>query len=134
MSAETAMAIRDLGAAVVLLLGAAFALAGGIGLMRFPDVLTRMHAQSKAQTAGLVFLIVGVALEHLSLRTVVLLAAVLVLQFLTTPAGGVVLGRGAYRSRQFEGVPLHLDELADAVRRAERAEAAAARRERARPR
>ena len=47
----------DLAAAVCLLLGAALSVAAGIGLLRFPDALSRMHAATKPQIMGLIFVI-----------------------------------------------------------------------------
>ncbi|MEO8037414.1 MAG: Na+/H+ antiporter subunit G [Betaproteobacteria bacterium] len=44
---------------VLVLLGAAFALLGSIGLARFPDLLTRLHGPSKATTLGVGSLLVA---------------------------------------------------------------------------
>lgn len=49
--------------AVLLLLGAGFYLAGTIGLLRFPDVYTRLHALTKADNLGLGFIALGLALQ-----------------------------------------------------------------------
>jgi multicomponent Na+:H+ antiporter subunit G len=52
------------GAAVGLcLVGALFFLAGTVGLLRFPDTLSRLHALTKADNLGLGFLVAGLALE-----------------------------------------------------------------------
>lgn len=51
------------GAAVVLLiLGAVFFLAGTVGLLRFPDVYSRLHALTKADNLGLGLSVFGLAL------------------------------------------------------------------------
>lgn len=54
--------------AILILGGAAFAVVGAIGLNRFPDVYSRMHAASKAGTvgSGLLLLAVGVHSGELS--------------------------------------------------------------------
>lgn len=49
--------------AVLLLVGAGFYLAGTIGLLRFPDVYTRLHALTKADNLGLGFIALGLALQ-----------------------------------------------------------------------
>ena len=50
--------------AVVLLLGGCFlCLTAGLGLVRFPDVLTRMHAGTKPQVLGVLLIMVGGALR-----------------------------------------------------------------------
>ncbi|KGE03459.1 monovalent cation/H(+) antiporter subunit G [Pseudohaliea rubra] len=46
-----------------LALGAFFFLAGTVGLLRFPDVHSRLHALTKADNVGLGFLLFGLALE-----------------------------------------------------------------------
>lgn len=49
--------------AALLLLGALFYFAGTIGLLRFPDVYTRLHALTKADNLGLGFVVLGLALQ-----------------------------------------------------------------------
>jgi multicomponent Na+:H+ antiporter subunit G len=48
--------------------GAFFFLAGTIGLLRFPDTLTRLHALTKADTLGLGFVVFGLLPQAGSLR------------------------------------------------------------------
>ena len=48
---------------VLILLGSFFAVVGGIGLVRMPDVYTRMHAASVTDTLGAGFLILGMMLQ-----------------------------------------------------------------------
>ena len=57
------MTILDVASAVLLVMGAAFFTAGTIGLVRFPDVYTRLHALTKADNLGLGFIATGLALE-----------------------------------------------------------------------
>jgi multicomponent Na+:H+ antiporter subunit G len=47
----------------LLVTGAFFFLAGTVGLLRFPDVYTRLHALTKADNLGLGFVVAGLALE-----------------------------------------------------------------------
>lgn len=53
--------------AALLLLGGFFYLAGTIGLLRFPDVYTRLHALTKADNLGLGCVVFGLALQSDSL-------------------------------------------------------------------
>ncbi|WP_373047694.1 cation:proton antiporter [Vulgatibacter sp.] len=78
--------IRDLLAVGFVLLGAFFFFAGTLGLLRFPDAFCRLHALSKADNAGLGFVVLG-----LLVRTTVLLEAVQLLAVwgLALLAGGV---------------------------------------------
>ena len=48
---------------LLLLAGAGFFLAGTVGLLRFPDVYTRLHALTKADNVGLGLVVAGLALE-----------------------------------------------------------------------
>ena len=51
----------------LLIVGAAFYLAGTIGLLRFPDVYARLHALTKADNLGLGFIVLGLAVQADSL-------------------------------------------------------------------
>ncbi len=66
---------------LLLVIGAFFFLAGTLGLLRFPDVYTRLHALTKADNVGLGFIVLGLCLQADSLFVVgkLLLIWVLVL-------------------------------------------------------
>lgn len=57
------MAILDLAGAVLLVIGTAFISAGTIGLLRFPDVYTRLHALAKVDNLGLGFIVLGLVVR-----------------------------------------------------------------------
>ena len=86
---------------VLVVLGAAFALIGSIGLARFPDVFTRLHGPTKATTLGvgsLVFASVIWLSSHgngTSFREL-LIAAFL---FLTAPVSAHLLAKAALHRR-----------------------------------
>jgi multicomponent Na+:H+ antiporter subunit G len=101
-----------------LLLGAGFTLTGVIGLLRFRDVLSRMHAATKPQVLGLVLMLAAVALQNPSWDTVTTVVLVAAFQVLTAPASAHMVGRAGYRQRRRLPETLELDELADAVERA----------------
>ncbi|MGY4331752.1 monovalent cation/proton antiporter MnhG/PhaG subunit [Bradyrhizobium sp. LB7.2] len=52
---------RDIMTIACVSTGAFFFLAGTVGLLRFPDTLTRLHALTKADNLGLGFVVLGVA-------------------------------------------------------------------------
>ena len=91
------------GVAVVLLLaaGAFFMMIAAIGVVRLPDLYTRMHAASKAGTLGVTCLILAVAVRFIGtpagLGAAVEALLVLVFIFLTTPVAAHLIGRAAYR-------------------------------------
>jgi multicomponent Na+:H+ antiporter subunit G len=51
--------VRDVFTILMVTAGAFFFLAGTVGLLRFPDTLTRLHALTKADNLGLGLLILG---------------------------------------------------------------------------
>lgn len=63
------MILSDYLSAVLLVAGAFFFLAGTLGLLRFPDVYTRIHALTKADNVGLGLLVTGLAVQAESWAT-----------------------------------------------------------------
>lgn len=110
--------ILDLTAAVCLMLGAFLTLAAGVGLMRFPDALSRLHAATKPQILGLVFVVTAVALDARSLATLLALLPVVLFQMFTAPISAHMVGRAGYRTQNFAPESLIVDELEQAVERA----------------
>ena len=53
----------DILCAVLILGGSALALTAAIGVVRFPDTLSRMHAATKPQVLGLLLVLVGAAIR-----------------------------------------------------------------------
>lgn len=111
--------IFDLVGAMFLLLGATLAFVGAVGLVRLPDLFSRMHAATKPQTLGLLFVLVGLALTIRSWASVATLLIVLGAQALTAPVAAHMIGRSGYRSGVGEDELLHHDELGEAYRRKE---------------
>ena len=91
--------------------GAAFAMIGGIGSVRFPDLLSRMHAAAKAPTLGLVLVAIGAAIEIGTMLAITTLILVVILQLLSSPVGAHALSRA---SRPH--VPVSLDDVNDLAR------------------
>ncbi|MET9221692.1 monovalent cation/H(+) antiporter subunit G [Streptomyces sp. NPDC088197] len=113
-------AVGDWAAAVCLLLGAGLSFVAGVGLLKLPDTLTRMHAATKPQVLGLLLVLLGVALRLRSwvdLGTLVLIGT---FQLMTVPVAAHIVGRAAYRTGQVDGDRLVLDELDERLTRPER--------------
>lgn len=108
--------IFDLIGALLLAGGAFFCLGGALGLVRFPDILARMHAATKPQVFGLLLVLLGVAFSIREPKVWLSLVVVLVLQILTAPVAGHLIARVAYRSGQWEPDDLVVDELAEDLR------------------
>lgn len=95
---------------VFLVLGGCFTLIAGIGVNRFRDPYSRMHAAAKSPTLGLILVAVGAGLRIRTAVAIGTLVLVVVLQLLTTPVATHVASRAVHlRSRvRQDGV----DELA----------------------
>jgi multicomponent Na+:H+ antiporter subunit G len=87
---------------VMWIVGSAFALLAAIGVLRMPDVFTRMQASTKASTLGLGCLAIGAALQLGDAGSAIRLASIVAFLLLTTPVSAHVIARAAYRA----GVPL----------------------------
>lgn len=93
-------------------LGAVLMVIAGLGVVRMPDLPTRMHASSKAGTLGAALVVVAVAV-HLGEGGVAVRAVLVVLfLFLTAPVASHLIARAGYRS----GVPLSDDTVIDELR------------------
>ena len=88
----------DIVTAVLWLVGSAFALLGAVGVLRMPDVLTRMQASTKASTLGLACLLLGAALQMGDLASLIRAASIGAFVLLTTPVAGHVIARASYFS------------------------------------
>lgn len=102
--------LDTLGAALVLV-GSFFCLAAALGVLRFPDVLTRLHAATKTQVFGLVLALSGVAVTVRTWDVLVLSGLIIVLQILSSPVSGHMLGRAAYRTGEWDHEDAVVDEL-----------------------
>lgn len=80
---------------LLLLVGAIFFLAGTLGLLRFPDVYTRLHALTKADNVGLGLMIAGLAVQTESLATVGKLLLIWILVLLAGASVAHLIARAA---------------------------------------
>ncbi len=116
--------ILDIVSAVLVLGGAFLTLAAGIGLIRFPDALSRLHAATKPQILGLILVVLAIAIEARSWTTLLALVPVVLFQVLVAPVAAHMIGRAGYRTGDFRPELSLVDDLADdidlATREAER--------------
>lgn len=96
---------------LLLLLGALFSLIAAIGVVRLPNLLTRIHAASKAGPvgAGLVLLAVAVVSADIGVAMRAIVGFVFLL--LTTPVAAHLLARASYRTSDQLGGNMVVDEL-----------------------
>lgn len=103
--------VADVVAGICLLSGAFLAFAAGVGVLRFPDLLARMHAGTKPQVLGLILLLVGEALRVRSLQVLGMLVLIAIFQLLTAPVAAHMVGRAGYRTGKVRSELLVVDEL-----------------------
>lgn len=106
--------VADVAAAVCMLGGALLAFAAGVGVLRFPDLLSRMHAGTKPQVLGLILVLVGLALRLRSGGAVWALVLVALFQMLTAPVAAHLVGRAGFRTGKVRRDLLVVDELTEA--------------------
>ncbi len=85
-------------AAVLVASGVLFLLTGALGLVRFPDFYSRMHAAGKCDTLGQLLLMTGLAIHQGFELTSVKLMVVAVFISITSPTATHAIARAAYRN------------------------------------
>lgn len=99
------------------LLGAGFFFIAALGVFRLPDLLTRMHAATKAGAFGGALLLIACALQYGEFWVTFKALLILVFFYLTAPIAGHVLGRAGYRSGAKIAPQTHRDDMAAVVTR-----------------
>jgi multicomponent Na+:H+ antiporter subunit G len=86
----------------LVIAGAILALLAGVGVVRMPDVFTRMQASTKASTLGLGCFLAALALRHPEVSVMMRALSIAAFMMLTTAVSAHVIARAAARS----GAPL----------------------------
>ena len=89
------MTLTDFLSALLMIAGALFFLAGTLGLLRFPDVFTRLHALTKADNLGLGLIVTGLLLQTSSWATLAKLVLIWLLVLLAGASVAHLIARGA---------------------------------------
>lgn len=88
--------MNDIISSILLVSGGAFSLLAAVGLIRMPDVLTRMQTATKGVTFGGGLLLLAVALHFQGLGTTARALAGMVFLLITSPVAAHVIGRASY--------------------------------------
>ncbi|PXA81069.1 MULTISPECIES: monovalent cation/H(+) antiporter subunit G [Auritidibacter] len=107
----------EIAGAILIVVGCSQSATAGIGLLRFPDVLSRIHAATKPQVFGLLTALAGLGCIWQSWWWVPVLVVAWVLQLVTAPVSAHLVGRATYRSRHLDPELLYVDELAAVITR-----------------
>lgn len=90
------MSAVDVVSAVFMLAAVGFVLLAAVGLQRFDDVFSRIHAATKAVTLGVILVATGAAFQMERTSDVVKLLLAVVLQLISAPVSAHMVGRATY--------------------------------------
>ena len=110
--------VFDLAGALLVLAGAVLCFGAAVSLVRFPDVLGKMHAVSKPQVLGLICVAAGIAVSLRTWWAAGLALLIVALQLLTAPVAATLVARGAYRAGLARDDLLRIDHLTEDLRAA----------------
>ena len=105
--------ITDVVGLLLILCGALLCLTAAIGLLRFKDLLTRMHAATKPQALGVLVVLTGVALSKEGGLHIGMLLLIAAFQMLTIPVGAHMAARAGFRTGQVAPSDVHLGPPSD---------------------
>ncbi|HLU27705.1 MAG TPA: monovalent cation/H(+) antiporter subunit G [Glycomyces sp.] len=108
----TIAGVLDALAAACMIAGAALGLSAGVALLRFPDLLSRMHAATKPQVLGLVLILTGCAIRIGTLVDITTMLLIALFQLATAPVAAHMVGRAGYLDGHASADVLLADELA----------------------
>ena len=103
----------DIVTAVLVLAGSTLVLTGAIGVVRFPDTLSRMHAATKPQVLGLLLVLAGAAIRLRGNADVGMVILTGLFTLITAPVVGNRVGQLAYREQNIRDDLLTRDEMRD---------------------
>lgn len=89
------MDLNDIFSSVFIIIGGVFYFAGTVGLLRFPDVYTRLHALTKADNLGLGFIALAIALQLSSYALMLKLLLIWILVMIAGACVAQLIARGA---------------------------------------
>lgn len=108
----------DILSGVALAFGALLSLGAAVGMVRFPDLMSRMHAASKPQILGLLLVLVALGLQMRSWVVWPVLLLAWLFQLLTVPISAHMVSRAGYRTKHRHPELLSEDDLAAVVSQA----------------
>ena len=87
--------MTDVATGMLWIVGSAFAFLAALGVLRMPDVFTRMQASTKASTLGLGCLLAGLALQRPEVSVLIRAGSIAAVMMLTTAVAAHVIARAA---------------------------------------
>jgi multicomponent Na+:H+ antiporter subunit G len=91
--------VADISSAILLIAGAVFFFAGTVGLLRFPDVITRLHALAKADNLGLGLVCLALAIQSGSVAVALKLLLIWLLALAASATSTHLIAGASLRAR-----------------------------------
>ncbi|MGF1734078.1 monovalent cation/H(+) antiporter subunit G [Photobacterium satsumensis] len=82
---------------ILLLFGTFFTLVASLGIVRMPDLYTRMHAATKAGTVGICFLLLAVSFSIPEVTVISRVIGTILFLFITAPVAAHLLGKAMHQ-------------------------------------
>jgi multicomponent Na+:H+ antiporter subunit G len=92
--------MTDVLSGILIQIGGLFALIASLGIIRLPDVLTRMHASTKAGTLASTLILAAVAIRFPETGVITKCIAAILFLLLTAPLAAHMIGRASYRDTE----------------------------------
>jgi len=86
------------GSSLFLLIGSFLCLSGGLGLLRFPDLYTRMHAVGVTETLATAMILIGLMLQSPDVLVLLKLIVILLMALFISPTASHALAHSAIQN------------------------------------
>ena len=93
-----------------LVSGTALMVLSAVGILRMPDLYTRMHASSKAASLGVCLILIAAALHFQEVNATTKALITIFFIFLTASVAAHLIGKAAYRLKVKQAASTHIDE------------------------
>ena len=90
--------ILNMTGALCLLLGSFLCLSGGVGILRFPDFYTRMHAVGVTDTLAAAMILIGLMLQNPEGLVLLKLLLILLMTIFISPVASHALAKAAFKN------------------------------------
>src|SRR5690625_3955033 len=105
--------VREIVASTFFLTGTVLEIVAAVGVARFPDLLSRIHAATKPQVLGIILMMNGLAMSlgYWQGRRKVL--PVIIFQLASDPVAAHMVGRAGYRTAKVRTDLMDVDDLTE---------------------
>ncbi len=90
--------ILSIASALCLLLGSFLCLSGGVGILRFPDFYSRMHAAGVTDTLAAAMILIGLMLQNPEALVMLKLLLILLMTIFISPVASHALAKAAFKN------------------------------------